>query len=447
MRTIAATATAPGLSGIAVIRVSGDNAIEICDKIFIGKSKISDMKASTIRYGEIIDDKNIIDQVTVSLFKSPRSYTGEDIVEISCHGGNIISSMILELLYKNGAYPAEAGEFTKRAFLNGKLDLTQAEAVADMIHSISTPSARTAARQLSGGFSKKLSEFRSKLVEICSLLEIELDFLDDDIQFTDSSKIINLIDDSISYCKSLIDSFKSAEILRSGFKVAIVGKPNSGKSTLFNALLNKNRAIVSDIPGTTRDYLEEFIYLGSAPIKIIDTAGLRESEDLIEIEGIKLVESLIKESDLILVINDYSISMDNSNSLISEIKDKYSEIPIIIAHNKIDISNIDNSNREYVYISAKHRIGLEDLYTRIIDIYNNTIRSNEDVLINSRHAQLLALIIDDLNNAKNIIQNKMDNELAIIDIRNAASKIGEISGETFGEEILNKIFSSFCIGK
>ena len=509
MRTIAALATAPGVGGIAVIRLSGDDAFAIADKVFRGKLPITEMKSHTIHYGKIVDassplihlqrgneeeeytfvipanagiykendsqtvidnsltcnsidyvsdscirrnDKNnieekIIDTVTVAIFKNPHSYSGEDTVEISSHGGNIVSGMILELLYNNGAFPAEAGEFTKRAFLNGKLDLLQVEAVADLIHSISTPSAKTAARQLTGGFSGKIREFRSQLVNICALLEIELDFLDDNLEFAERDNIINLIDDAINFCKHLVDSHKSAEILRSGYHIAIVGYPNSGKSTLFNTLLNKKRAIVSDEAGTTRDYIEEYIYINQVPVKLIDTAGIRESDNFIEMEGIKLADEVMRQADLIIVLNDASNGLANSDKLYNQLIVKYDSAQFLRVQNKLDKANFEGENSADIFISAKKSIGIEDLYSAITQKYNECINPNEDIIINARHSAILNRAIAELEQAKETVTINTNNELATIDIRNAANVLGEITGETFSEEVLNSIFSSFCIGK
>lgn len=452
MRTIAALATPPGVSGIAVIRVSGASTFEVVDKIFRGKSQISQMKSHTIHYGNIIDNfnDNIIDSVVVSIFKSPNSYTGEDTIEISCHGGKITPNLILDLLYKNGITPAEPGEFTKIAFLNGKLDLIQAEGVADIIHSISVPSAQTAARQMFGGFSQSISNLRDKLIKISSLLEIDLDFLDDNISFSDYSYALTEIDSTINFCQNLIGQFKADNILRTGFHIAIVGYPNSGKSTLFNTLLNKDRAIVSNIPGTTRDYIEDYIYINQIPIKLIDTAGLRDTDDIIELDGIKLAESVIEQADLILLINDISLGKDHSSTLYNELNSKFNNIPIKIIQNKIDttvINNVIEADKDnYIFISAKNTVGIEDLSKLIIDEYKLSINDSQNILINDRHRALLNNVIEELLLAKQSLNNN-SSELATINIRNAANLFGQITGENFSEEVLNSIFSKFCIGK
>ena len=447
MKTIAALATAQGIGGLAVIRVSGDESIDITDMVFKSKFSIKEMKSHTIQYGKIIDEDSIIDTVTISLFKAPNSYTGEDVVEIASHGGVVVSSLILDLLYKSGAIPATAGEFTKRAFINNKLDLVQVEAVADLIHSLSYQSARTAARQLSGNFSNKLKEFRYQLVEICSLLEIELDFLDDDLEFAPKDNIINKINSAIQYCSSIVDSQKSSQILRSGYYVAIIGFPNSGKSTLFNTLLQKKRAIVSEIPGTTRDYIEESFLINGLPIKLIDTAGIRDSKNIIEIQGIALVEEVIKQANLILILNDTSSGIDNSNDLYSSLESKYPATQLLLVQNKIDKANVENADNKDIFISAKMGIGLDTLLNNITDLYKQSLNINEDIILNQRHSDILARAIEQLKNAISAINNGYENEIISIDIKSAANILGELTGESFNDDVLNSIFSKFCIGK
>lgn len=447
MKTIAALATAQGIGGLSVIRVSGDESITITDKIFKAKISIAEMQSHTIQYGKICDENTIIDTVTISLFKAPNSYTGETVVEIGSHGGIVVSSLILELLYKNGAFPAEPGEFTKRAFINNKLDLVQVEAVADLIHSLSYPSAKTAARQLSGNFSKRLKTFRSQLVEICSLLEIELDFLDDELEFAPKDNILLKLDNAIEYCTDLVNSHKSSQILRSGFKVAIIGFPNSGKSTLFNSLLKKKRSIVSEIAGTTRDYIEESILVNGLPIKLIDTAGIRDTDNTIEIQGIALVDEVVSQADLIIILNDASQGLDFSDSLYNDIKEKYPLPYYLILQNKIDKANFEDSDTNQIFISAKKEIGIDTLLNKISDIYKQSLNSNEDIILNQRHVDILSRTVVQLHSAKTAILSGYDNEIITIDIKSAANILGELTGESFSEDVLNSIFSRFCIGK
>jgi len=448
--TIVALATPPGISGIAVIRLSGDDAIDIASSCFKGKIDLRNSPTHRIYYGKIVNNSECIDDVTLSIFRKPNSYTGEDVVEISCHGGMIIYNEIIKKLIHNGARLAQPGEYTKRAFINGKMDLLQAEAVADLINSVSYISEQTSARQLFGEFTKQISKFRKDLIDIASLLEIELDFTDEDVEFVSKTKVKNKVIEIINFAQILIDSYKSAQILRSGYFVAIVGYPNSGKSTLFNTLLKKNRAIVSEIPGTTRDYLEEFIYLDDIPIKLIDTAGIRQTTDIIEIEGIKFVESLLEQSNLILVLNDASISMDNSNNLYNELNKRYTSANTLLIQNKIDkiinIGNFEQTENE-IYISAKLGTGIDKLTKVISENAIKSISREQDILLNLRHYAILENVKKNLEDALKSINDNMGNEFIAIDIRSALNHLGELTGEVYNEEILNNIFSKFCIGK
>lgn len=442
-QTIVALATAPGISGLAVVRISGDMAIQISDKLFNGKDKLAKYESHTIHYGKFFrNNGELLDTVTASIFKSPNSYTGEDTIEFGCHGGNIIANEIVKELLIAGASTPTPGEFTKRAFLNGKLDLTQVEAVADLIHSVSIPGSATAARQLEGDFKDKLKEFRKNLLHIAGLLELELDFSDEDIEFVSKSEILQKVIDAKKFCQNLIDSFTGANILRFGFQVGIVGYPNSGKSTLFNALAGKERAIVSEIAGTTRDYIEEFIYINNIPFKLVDTAGIRESQDVIEIQGINLVESILDKSELILIINDINEGENNSIELINNLQSNYKNVYLV--QNKIDLYQ---SKVEGLSISAKDNIGIDKLKDFLYQIANNSISRVNDALINERQKSLLEQIIVNLDNAIESINQDMENELIAIDLRSAIKIIGEITGESWNEEVLAAIFSDFCIGK
>jgi tRNA modification GTPase len=445
--TIVALATPPGISGIAVIRISGDDAITIADKHFIGKIKLNESKSHRIHYGKFVDEDKIIDTVTTSVFLAPNSYTGENVIEISTHGSVIIYNQIILSLIKSGARLAEPGEFTKRAFLNGKLDLLQAEAVADLINSISTISEHTSLRQLEGGFTQRIMSFRKELIEIAGLLELELDFADEDIEFITKPMLETKLINILNYVQDIIDSYKASNVLRTGFYVAIVGYPNTGKSTLFNTLLKRKRAIVSEIPGTTRDYIEEFIYINDIPIKIIDTAGMRESTDIIEIEGIKLVSSIIKQSNLIVVLNDAKISLNHSDNILKELKKQYPTHDIILVHNKIDAIDKTISNNQEISISAKYNKGIEDLKNEIYNKAKKYYIQENDIVVNQRQYNLLQEIKVNLNDALNSLKNDMENEFIAIDIRKAIKVIGELTGEIYNEDILNSIFSSFCIGK
>jgi len=445
--TITALATAPGTAGISVVRISGPESIKIADKCFLGKVKLSESGTHTIHYGKFVADNKTIDTVTTSLFISPNSYTGEDVVEISCHGSMLVVDEIINALIKEGARHAGPGEFTRRAFINGKLDLMQVEAVADIIHSQSVQGMQTSARQIAGEFKNRLSELRQLLIDAASLLELELDFAEEDIEFLNTQQIIDRISEVREYCSQLASSFKSSEILRSGFFVGIAGYPNSGKSTLFNALLQRSRAIVSEVPGTTRDYLEETIIIDGIAIKIIDTAGLRDTEDIIEIEGIKMVESVLEQSNLILVLNDLSISESNSDVLRRQIREKFPDHETLLIHNKTDKATGDLSNSTSVRISAKLGTGLDELRNIISQKAKESTERVQDILVNQRHAVLLNKVVSELESAIDACRQGLDNTAVSIDIRRATKTLGEITGEIWSEDILNNIFSRFCIGK
>lgn len=447
--TITALATPPGVAGLSVIRVSGNEAISIVSKSFRGKNDLNDAKSHTIHYGSFYHIDILLDNVTVSVFRNPNSYTGEDVVEIGCHGGVLLYQEILNTLIENGCRLAEPGEFTRRAFLNGKLDLTQVEAVADIIHSQSVPGVLTAARQLKGNFTERLKYFRDNLINLASLLELELDFVEEDLIFAQKEEIREKIGNAISSCKELTEAYKASEILRSGYYVGIAGYPNSGKSTLFNTLLQRERAITSHIPGTTRDYIEETLLLNGISVKLIDTAGLRDTEDIIELEGIRLVNSVIEQSNMILVINDITISPYNSDKLLNSLKKKYPEKIIFLINNKIDkvTDNLNATNFEAVYISAKKNVGIEQLKQRIEKAALESTERVLDILINQRHAVLLKRATDELQGALQAVNDNFENEFIAIDIRRAIKTLGEITGESWDDEILNNIFSKFCIGK
>jgi len=447
-KTIVALATPPGIGGLAIIRLSGKDSFEIADKVFKGKSILSDSKSHTIHYGNIESDGILLDKITCSIFREPNSYTGENVIEFGCHGGQIIANLIIDVLIKNGAQPATPGEFTRRAFLNGKIDLTQVEAVADIIHSNTVAGVNTAARQLNGNFTQRLKNLRKELLDIAALLELELDFSDEGIELIPKDRIIEKLINSIQFCNELADSYKSSEILRSGYFVGIVGFPNSGKSTLFNMLLEKNRAIVSHIPGTTRDYIEEDLFVNDMTIRLIDTAGIRETSDTIEIEGIKLVESILAQSNLILFLNDVQLGREYSDNLINRISRNYPKTPIMIAQNKIDsIESVPANIDREIFISAKFKIGIQELKNKIYEYAKNSIDRENDILINQRHSLLLKSASISLTDALKSTEDNFENEFIAIDVRKAVKILGELTGETWNEEVLDHIFSRFCIGK
>ncbi|MGB9852895.1 MAG: tRNA uridine-5-carboxymethylaminomethyl(34) synthesis GTPase MnmE [Candidatus Kapaibacteriota bacterium] len=445
---IVALSTPPGISGLAVVRASGDGIFEIVDRCFKGKVKITEAKTHTIHYGEFHNKGQLIDFVTVSVFRQPNSYTGEDVAEISCHGGYFVAESIIESLIEQGCRLAEPGEFTKRAFLNGKMDLTQVEAVADIIHSSSEKAYQTAVRQLAGEFSKRISEFKKKLLDSAGLLELELDFADEGYEFIDRGIILKSIEESIAFCEELRNSYHSSEIFRSGYFVGIAGFPNSGKSTLFNALLKRKRAIVSEIPGTTRDYLEETIYIDGVAVRLIDTAGLRSTEDVIEIEGIRMVESLLAQSNLILVINDLTLGQSHSDVLFFELKERFNHSLTVLVQNKRDLVGQVPFGREFeIFISAKKEEGIEQIKEIIRSEIRKKSQHIQDVLINQRHYLLLQRASEELKKAKQSLLDNLGNELVADDLKKAVKTLGELVGDTFSQEVLNNIFSKFCIGK
>jgi tRNA modification GTPase len=446
-KTIAALATPSGISGLAVIRLSGDKSIEIIDKIFSGKDKIANSKSHTIRFGKIQSENTIIDSVTISIFKAPNSYTGEDVIEISCHGGLFTVRSILDLLYKSGAEQAEPGEFTRRAFVNGKMDLLQVEAVADIIHSQSAISTEISVKQNEGIFSERLNSFIKQLLEVASKLELENDFADEDVEFTTGDEIKSKIEKVISFCSELSEDYRASEILRSGYHVAIVGYPNAGKSSLFNRLLKKDRAIISEEKGTTRDYLEEPILINNIPVRLFDTAGIREAESSIEIEGIKLSYKMIDSANMILVLNDISESENHSISLFSTLQEKYPSKEIIYVQNKIDLEDIYHTNDEYVYISTNKGSGIETVRNIIYSNASESIEPGRNVLINQRHAGHLNQAIQYLDNAVNEIDIQTGSEIVSFEIRSAIGEMEKLTGERYSEDVLNTIFSGFCIGK
>lgn len=448
MDTIVAQATANGLAGLAVVRISGKNAFEIADKCFRGKRKISNAKSHIILYGSFYCKGEMLDDVTASIFRSPHSYTGEDVVEIGCHGGAVVPMQIIRALVDAGCRYAEAGEFTRRAFINKRLSLVQVEAVGDIIHAVSVPSSEVSARQLHSGITAQFQAMRTKLLDTAAILELEMDFADEDVPIVDKDNVLLLLDNSMSICNDLLDTFQASTILRNGFNIAIIGKPNSGKSTLFNALLRRERAIVSDIPGTTRDYINEQMLIDGIPVTLVDTAGLRETKDTIEIEGIKYAEQTLLEANLILFINDISQGENYSDSLFQSIVERIGEIPYIMVHNKIDCLGIKEKNCEnHFFISARTGEGLDVLRTTISQFIKELSNTSNNLLLNERQYHKLNETLKALNLAVENIQNDMPNEIIAIEIRNAGRTLGELTGETWSEEVLNNIFSNFCIGK
>ncbi len=451
--TIAAIATAPGSGAIAIIRLSGKDAIEIADKFFNSPSrkKLIEQKANTILFGEIKDRNEIIDEVLVSIFHAPHSYTGENSIEISCHGSVYIQQKILQTVIKYGARMAEPGEYTLRAFLNGKLDLSQAEAVADLIASNSEAARRVALSQLKGGFSQELQELRAKLVNFTSLIELELDFSEEDVVFADRKQLHFLIEQIKNKLASLIDSFQFGNAVKNGIPVAIVGQPNVGKSTLLNALLHEDKALVSEIAGTTRDSIEDVISINGVLFRFIDTAGLRHTNDTIENLGIERTIDKVKKAEIILYLIDASI--DRKPELYDKIKPHLHNKNLIIILNKIDKAKIklnptDFNNAKIIEISAKHKTNIQILEQTLLKIINfNTFDQNDIIITNVRHFEALKKSHEAAKRVIDALKQGISSDFLAFDIREMLHFLGEITGEITNDEILGNIFKNFCIGK
>ncbi|MGI5848442.1 MAG: tRNA uridine-5-carboxymethylaminomethyl(34) synthesis GTPase MnmE [Candidatus Cryptobacteroides sp.] len=462
--TIAATATLPGTGAITVIRVSGTDALAAVDRVVtFRRGTAASAPAQTIKYGTIFRNGAVVDEVLVSVFRAPHSYTGEDSAEISCHASPYISSEILRLLCEAGVRPADPGEFTRRAFVNGKLDLAQAEAVADVILSKTESSLRVAQNQLRGGYSSHLKDLRERLVEMTSLLELELDFSEEDVEFADRPKLLCLIDATLSRINLLTESFRYGNALRNGVPVAIVGAVNSGKSTLLNALLEDDRALVSDVAGTTRDTVEETLTLGGILFRFIDTAGLRETSDSVETMGIDRSYRKLSEASVVLAVLDLSRPEEENEAVITDIVSKvdFGHQMLMILLNKADLlgDNINvNDNYNYVtiagnksvmmHISAKTRFGIETLKDLLIESQKGlSADSDETIVTNLRHYEALQKAGKELEAARDALASGLPSDLVAEDLRQANYHLGSILGEVTDEEILGNIFSKFCIGK
>ncbi|RSK40281.1 tRNA uridine-5-carboxymethylaminomethyl(34) synthesis GTPase MnmE [Mangrovimonas spongiae] len=457
--TIIALATPSGAGAIAVLRVSGKDAITISAKLFksIHGKKLTQQKTHTIHLGHIVDGKKELDEVLVSVFKNPQSYTGEDVVEISCHGSPYIQQEILQLFLRNGCRMADAGEFTLRAFLNGKLDLSQAEAVADLISSDNEASHKIAMQQMRGGFSSEIAKLREELLNFASLIELELDFAEEDVEFADRTQFKALVDRISFVLKRLIDSFAVGNVIKNGIPVAIVGEPNVGKSTLLNALLNEERAIVSDIAGTTRDTIEDEISIGGIGFRFIDTAGIRETKDEVESIGIKKTFEKIEQSQVTVYLFDSSNSISNLEQVtleIEKIKNKYPQKPLLIIANKIDrlddtqLARLQNEIEGVHLLSAKTGFGVESLTHSLLELINQgALRNNETIVTNTRHYDALLKALEEIKKVSEGIDEGLSGDLMAIDIRQALYHLGEITGQVTNDELLGNIFANFCIGK
>lgn len=456
--TITALATAPGIGAIAVIRLSGPEAIQITDQIFIGKNKkkLIDAYSHTVHFGLLKDGDITIDEVLISVFKGPNSYTGEDVIEISCHGSVFIQQQILRLCHKHGVRYAEAGEFTLRAFLNRKMDLSQAEAVADLIASDSEGSHRLAIEQMRGGFSDEIKKLRNELIHFASLIELELDFAEEDVEFASRKDLQSTVVRLQNYLQNLIESFDYGNVIRSGIPVVIAGKPNVGKSTLLNTLLNEDRAIVSEIAGTTRDTIEEDINLGGIKFRFIDTAGIRETQDTIESIGVSKTYEKMKQSPVVLYLFDlHETGAGDLKKEIAEIKkDLHVDIRLFPIGNKADKENSLEISKEFsefeniLFISAKEKKNIDILIAMLLNFINlGKIEQQNTIVTNARHAQELRETSQALTSVYNGLENKVTNDFIAGDLRLALHHLGMITGEISTDDLLENIFSKFCIGK
>ena len=468
--TIYAPATVPGTGAISIIRISGPDALSIADKVVsCRRSSISSAKGYTMKFGTIRDmSGEIVDEVIASVFRAPHSYTGEDSVELSCHASSYIVSAVMQLLSEAGARAAEPGEFTQRAFLNGKMDLAQAEAVADVISSQNSASHRIAFSQMKGGFSNELREMRSSLLELVSLMELELDFSEEEVEFADRSRLDSLLADLISHVSRLVDSFRLGNAIKNGVPVAIAGATNTGKSTLLNALLGEERAIVSDIHGTTRDTIEETLNIDGILFRFIDTAGLRETSETVEKIGIERTFKKISEASVVLGMVDLTCDFETTTETIREIISKvdFDTQKLVILLNKTDISGVNNNvstnniivselenkginaHVEIIPISAKTGAGISDLRTNLASSQRNLLAESDTTLVtNQRHVQALTDARTSLLRVREGLASGLPTDLAAQDIREAIYHLGSIVGEISTDEVLGNIFANFCIGK
>lgn len=482
--TIAAISTPYGSGGIGIIRLSGDRAFEIAEKIFKGRKKIKDIKSHTINYGKIVDpsDDSVIDEVLLSKMKKPNTFTREDVIEINCHSGTVVLKRILELLLKAGARLAEPGEFTKRAFLNGRIDLSQAEAVMDIINAKTLKSSKAALEQLEGKLSKKIKDIRNELMGLIAQVEVTLDYPEEDVDKIAEKEVYLSLKNIKVKLEDLLSSFRKGKIIREGISAVIVGRPNVGKSSLLNELSGYNRAIVTELPGTTRDIIEEYINIKGIPVRLIDTAGIRETGDVVEKIGVDLAREAINKADLVIMMLDSSQGLTSEDEeILKALKDK----KLIILLNKIDLNDSDIDSHNYdndrnnqennldlslVEINNKLKsllelydsnrikiiktsmvkgIGLEELEEEIARLFlGGEIENAEDAMVtNIRHADIIQKTLESVKDAIIAYESQMPLDCITVDIRNAVYSLGEITGESVGEDIINEIFSRFCLGK
>ena len=461
--TIVALATPSGAGAIAVIRLSGEQAIAIASTLFESKSGkiLAQQKSHTLHLGVIKDEMRTLDEVLVSLFKGPNSYTGENTIEISCHGSLFIQQQIIQLALRHGCRMADPGEFTLRAFLNGKIDLSQAEAVADLISSTNEASHQLAIQQMRGGFSNELQALRTELLNFASLIELELDFAEEDVAFADRTEFNALINRIALVLKRLIDSFAIGNVIKNGIPVAIVGEPNVGKSTLLNALLNEERAIVSAIAGTTRDTIEDELVIEGVGFRFIDTAGIRQTTDEVESIGIQKTFEKIELAQVVLYLfesSKFKVSGLGYRTEIEKIKNKYPQKQLVVVINKIDLitpiqiqeilQQLAAIDVTPILLSAKNKQGVEELKNKLTSLVNTgALRNNETIVTNTRHYDALLKALDEIQKVQYGIETNLTSDLMAIDIREALYQFGLITGQVSNDELLGNIFANFCIGK
>jgi len=459
--TICAVSTPPGTGGIAVIRLSGREAVSIADKLFISKQKgkkLEQQPQGTLHFGMFVQEGTLIDEVIVSLFRSPHSYTGEDVVEISCHGSRYVQQRLLQALISNGARLAKPGEFTQRAFFNGKMDLSQAEAVADLISSTNAASHRLALNQMRGGFSQEINHLREELIRFIAFIELELDFSEEDVEFADRTALVELSEKIDILLRKLTDSFRLGNAIKNGIPVAIVGETNVGKSTLLNALLNEEKAIVSEIQGTTRDVIEDIVNIEGVLFRLADTAGLRETADVIETMGIERTYGKIEKAEIVLLVVDLAESYETITNRIVKIRKKLTDQKLIVVGNKVDIFH-DSSikklksfplkeNEGFVFLSAKKKLNLSELTEKMKHCMSlDTINSEDVIVTNTRHYEALTLAREAIERVIEGLKTGITGDFLAQDIRECLHYLGEITGAISNEEVLGHIFKNFCIGK